>query len=47
MTARATPKALRLAEEAEMEAFEEDEKSIEIQENEGDHLEDTKYFDEI
>lgn len=47
MTTRATPNALKLAEEAEMEAFEEDEKTIEFQENEGDHLEDTKYFDEI
>lgn len=47
MTTRATPKALQLAEEAELEAFEEDEKQIEIQENEGDQLEDTKYFDGI
>lgn len=47
MTTRATPKALSLAEEAEMEYFEEEEAGIRLKENDGDHLEDTKYFDEI
>jgi hypothetical protein len=47
MTTRATPEALMLAEEAELEAFKEDEEIIEFQQNEGDHLDDTKYFDEI
>ena len=47
MTTRATPEALRLAEAAELEAFEEDNELIEFQQNEDDHLEDTKYFDEI
>lgn len=47
MTTRATPKALRLAEEAEMEALEEDQTAMEIEENEEDRLEETKYFDEV
>lgn len=47
MTTRTTPKALSLAEEAEMEDLEQDETGMEIQENEGDLLDDTKYFDEI
>lgn len=47
MTNRATPKALRMAEEAEMEALEKDEGRIETQKNDEGLLEDTKYFDEV
>ena len=47
MTTRATPKALRLAEEAEMDPLEEDQTPMEIEENEEDRLEETKYFDEV
>jgi hypothetical protein len=47
MTTRATPKALRMAEEAEMEDFESDEKGVEIQNTDEDHLDETKYFDSI
>ena len=47
MTTRATPNALKMAEAAEMEASQEDEKGIELHKKEGDLLDDTKYFDEL
>ena len=47
MTVRATPKALRMAEKAELDGLENEEGEIEIRENKKDILEDTKYFDKI
>lgn len=47
MTVRATPSALQSAEEAELEAIQEDEPIFPVQGDEKDLIEDTKYFDEI
>lgn len=47
MTVQATPSALRSAEEAELEAMQEDEQISPVQRGEKDLLEDTKYIDEI
>ena len=47
MTTRATPKALQLAEEEEMQAIANEEPHVSLEKNEGDSLEETKYFDEV
>jgi len=47
MTVRATPKALRLAEEAELESAAADSQGFELEKDEKDLLEETKYFDDI
>lgn len=47
MTVRATPKALKMAEEAELEALEEEVTGNRLEHNQENLLEDTKYFDEL
>jgi hypothetical protein len=47
MTIRATPKALRMAEEVELEDDVMDDPRFGFEKNEGDQLEKTKYFDEV